>query len=107
MNKFYMNYQKKNIPLPSEEECKVQFISKVENLVERMRWNALQFFGKLKTQEKESYWFSSRKRLPAVEYLPAFEEDLRKMIKNINVTHVNNKFQTNLLKDIKKVKAFY
>ena len=67
MDTFYMNYSKKNIRLPSEEEYKVQFISKVESLVKRMRWKALQFLGKLKTQQKESYGFYCRKYSPAVK----------------------------------------
>ena len=59
MDTFYRNYLKKNIPLPSEEEYKVQFISKVESLINRMKWKALWFLGKLKTQQKESYGFHS------------------------------------------------
>ena len=101
---FYMNYSKKNIPLPSEEEYKVQFISKVESYIKRMRWKALQFLGKLKIQQKESYGFRSRKYPPAIEELSEFEEDLTLMIKNIKFRKVNNEFQTKLLKDIKKIK---
>ena len=104
MDTFYMNYSKKNIPLPSEEEYKVQFFSKVESYIKRMRWKALQFLGKLKIQQKESYGFRSRKYPPAVEELSEFEEDLRLMIKNMKFRKVNNEFQTKLLKDIKKIK---
>ena len=69
-----------------------------------MRWKALQFLGKLKTQEKESYALRSRKCPPAVDKLAAFEEDLRLMIKNIKFRKVNNEFQTKLSEDIKKIK---
>ena len=55
MDTFYMNYWKKNIPLPSNEDYKAQFISKVESFVKRMGWKALQFLGKLNTQQKKSY----------------------------------------------------
>ena len=104
MDTFYMNCLKKNIPLPSEEEYKVQFISKVESYIKRMRWKALQFLVKLKIQQKESYGFRSRKYPPAVEELSEFEEDLRLMIENIKFRKANNEFQTKLLKDIKKIK---
>ena len=104
MDTFYLDCSKKKIPLPSDEEYKVQFISKVESLVKRMRQKALQFLGKLKTQQKESYGIRSRKCPPAVEELAVFEEDLRLMIKNIKFRKVNNEFQTKLLKDIKKIK---
>ena len=63
-----------------------------------MRWKALQFLGKLKTQQKESYWFRSRKCPPVVE------KDLRLMIKNIKFRKVNNEFKTELSKDIEKTK---
>ena len=38
--------------LPSEEEYKTHFNAKVEILVKRMRWKALPFPGKRKTQQK-------------------------------------------------------
>ena len=69
-----------------------------------MRWKALKFLGKLKTQEKESYALRSRKFPPAIDKLAVFEEDLRLMIKNIKFRKVKNEFQTKLSKDIKKIK---
>ena len=55
-----------------------------------MRWKALKFLGKLKTQEKESYALRSRKFPPAIDKLAVFEEDLRLMIKNIKFRKVKN-----------------
>ena len=33
-----MEYSKKNIPIPSQEEYKVYLISKVKKFIKRMRW---------------------------------------------------------------------
>ena len=85
---------------------KVQFLSKVESFVKRMRWKALQFRGNFKTQQKESYGFHSRNCPLSVEELAASEEDLRLMIKISNLENIelNNEFQTKSSKDIKKIK---
>ena len=85
---------------------KVQFLSKVESFVKRMRWKALQFLGNFKTQQKESYGFHSRNCPLPVEELAASEEDLRLMIKISNLENIelNNEFQTKSSKDIKKIK---
>ena len=50
-----------------------------------MRWKALAFFGKLKTQQKESYGFCTRKCSPAVEELAVFEENLRLTMKKYQI----------------------
>ena len=47
MEKFNMEYSKKKIPIPSQEEYKVYLMSKVEKFIKRMRWKALEFLGKL------------------------------------------------------------
>ena len=85
---------------------KVQFLSKVESFVKRMRRKALQFRGNFKTQQKESYGFHSRNCPLPVEELAASEEDLRLMIKISNLENIelNNEFQTKSSKDIKKIK---
>ena len=73
MEKFNINYSKKNIPLPSEKEYTTQLISKVENVTKRMRWKALQFLGKLEGNNKETFGFRSLKCPPVVDELVPFE----------------------------------
>ena len=41
VERFDINYSKKNIPLPSERQCKLQLITKVESVIKRMRWKAM------------------------------------------------------------------
>ena len=63
MEKFNMEYSKKNIPIPSQEKYKVYFKSKVEKFIKRMRWKALQFLGKF--IRKTNIWFSLKELPPS------------------------------------------
>ena len=89
MEKFYVNYSEKRIPIPSDEQYKIHLISKVEMFIKRMRWKALQFLGKLQSTNKETFGF----RPPAVEELTNFENNLLLMIKNIQFRHISSTFQ--------------
>ena len=51
----------------------------MESFTERMRWKALQFLGKIGSNEKEIFGFKSRKCLPSVDELAEFESDLLMM----------------------------
>ena len=76
MEKFNINESKKNIPVPS----KLQY--KVEKVIKRMRWKSVEFLGKLsRNVSKESHSFQSLKCPPAVEQMADFEIDLVNMIK--------------------------
>ena len=47
MEKFNIDYSKKNIPVPTKEEYNIHLISKTELFMKRMRWKALKFLGRL------------------------------------------------------------
>ena len=59
MERFDINYSKKNIPIPQEKEYITQLISNVESVTKRMRWKASQFLGKLESNEKQTFGFKS------------------------------------------------
>ena len=103
MEKFYMNYSEKNIPIPSKEQYKIHLMWKVEKFIKRMRWKALQYIEKLESTNKETFGFRSRKCPLAVEELTNFENDLMLMIKNIHFRHINSTFQEQLKKDIQEI----
>ena len=103
MEKFYMIYSEKNIPIPSKEQYKIHLTLKVEKFIKRMHWKALQFLGKLKSTNKETFGFLSRKCPPALEELTNFENDVMLMIKNIQFRHINSTFQEQLKKDIQEI----
>ena len=64
MERFDINYSKKNIPLPSEKQYKLQLIIKVKNVIKRMRWKAMQFLVKLDENRTEIYGFKTNKCSP-------------------------------------------
>ena len=99
-----MDYSNKNIPIPPKNEYKLLLISKVENVLKRMRWKALEFLGKLNSVQKETYGFPSRKCPPVVNELTNFENDVMLMIKNVEFRNINNSFQTKLNNDIKEIR---
>ena len=104
MERFNLNYSKKNIPIPSENEYKLLLTAKTESLIKRMRWKALQFQGKLPPSDKVMYGFRSRKCPPVVKELSNFENDMMKLIENIEFRQVDNEFQRKLRKDIRTIK---
>ena len=59
MERFNLDYSKKNIPIPSKHEYKVELIAKTENVVKRMRFKAHQFLGKYEQTDKETYGFKT------------------------------------------------
>ena len=63
------------MPLPPGKRYKLQLISKVESIIKRIRWKAMQFLRKLNQNRTEAYGFKSNKCPPAIEELSEFESD--------------------------------
>ena len=55
MERFDINYSKKNIPLPSEKQYKLQLVSKRKSVIKRTRWKATQLLGKVSQNGTETY----------------------------------------------------
>ena len=104
MERLYTDYFNKNISIPSQNEYKLQLISKLEHLLKRMIWKTLQFQGKLESDNKETYGFKSRKCPNGVDELTKFEDDLMLMIENIEFRNVSNTFQDQLKNDISEIR---
>ena len=104
MERFDIDYSKKNIPLPTKPEYKIQLIAKVESVIKRMRWKLLEFFNELSSSEMETYGFPSNKCLSSVDELSAFESDLVVIIKNTEFRKITGVFQSKLREDIKIAK---
>ena len=95
--------QKKNIPIPTEKEYKIQLIAKVASFTKRMRWKALEFLGKLGASEKETFGFKSHKCLPAADELAGFKSDLLMMVHNTKLRPMRNNFLSKLKEDVKVI----
>ena len=104
MEKIDIDYSTKNIPVSSKDEYAIQLVSKIEHVIKRMRWKALEYLGKLNNCTKETYGFKSRKCPPTVKEMTNFEEDLRLMIKQLEYRDVKNEFLKKLTDDIKLFK---
>ncbi len=104
MERFNLKYSKKNIPIPTESEYKLLLTAKTDSLIKRMRWKALQYQGQLPPSDKETYGFQSRKCPPVVKELCKFEEDMMKLIQNIEFRRTDNEFQRKMREDVKQIK---
>ena len=54
MEKFNINYSKKNIPTASIAQHKVMLTSKVEKVIKRMQSKVLEFIGKLDSNSSKN-----------------------------------------------------
>ena len=69
MNKFDINYAKKNITTASVVQYKLMLTLKIEKVIKRIRWKVSEFLGKLDSNrnKNETYGFKSLNCPPAVE----------------------------------------
>ena len=88
----------KNIPVPSKKVYLKILIDEIELLIKRIRWKAL-FFGN-ETESTFNYGLKTRKCQPQHKDLMEVEDNLQKMILNVQFRSVNNDFQNRLKNDI-------
>ena len=103
MKRFNISYSKKNIPIPTEKEYKIQLIAKVVSFTKRMRQKALKFLGKLGSKEKETFSLKSDKCPLSVDVLAKFESDLLTIVHNVEFRPVRNSFLSKLKDDVKVI----
>ena len=104
MERIDLRYSKKNILIPSKHDYKLQLVAKTEHFLKRMRWKALQFDGKLPPSDKETYGFRTRKCPSRVEGLKKFEEDMWKLVRNIEFRYFSNDLQTKMKADLQNIR---
>ena len=96
------DYSTKNIPLPSEQDYNRKLIEKTEHLCRRMRWKAYFFLNpEAKSNQKETFGFSSKSTPPQIPAMVNFEKRLLSMIENIKFRKVKCWFQNKLSSDIR------
>ena len=103
MKRFNISYSKKNIPIPTEKEYKIQLIAKVVSFTKRMRQKALKSLGKLGSKEKETFSLKSDKCPLSVDVLAKFESDLLTIVHNVEFRPVRNSFLSKLKDDVKVI----
>ena len=74
----------------------------VESVIRRMRWKAFFFLhgGGGKEDSDEKYGLKSRKCPPVIDEMKPFEEDILRLIENLEFRRTNDKFQKRLKSDI-------
>ena len=103
MERFNISYSKKNIPIPTEKEYKIQLIAKVVSFTKRMRQKALKFLGKLGSKEKKTFSLNSDKCPLSVDVLAKFESDLLAIVHNVEFRPGRNSFLSKLKDDVKVI----
>ena len=96
-------YAMKNIPVPMKKLYLKILIDKVELLIKQIRWKAL--FYENETKGTFNYSFKPRKCSRQHKDLITFEDDLRKIISNVEFRRVNNYFQDRLKNDIRSIQS--
>ena len=105
MDKFNLQYLKKNIPIPSKHEYKRLLLANTISFLKRMRWKALAFDGKIKPSDKNTYGFATPYVPDSHPELVQFEKDLMNLIRSIEFRPVNSEFQKKMRHDISEIKS--
>ena len=98
-----LNYSLKNIPIPSNRLYLKKLIEMTESVLKRMRWRAFFFLRsddeEVEQEEEEHYGFNSRRCPPQMDELKPFEDDIEKLIGNIQFRRPRDNFQKTLQRD--------
>ena len=105
MEKLNIDYSKKNILASLKHQYKIILISKIEEVVKRMRLKVLEFRGKRNDNNKETFGIKSIKCPPTVSELSDFESELTLMVNNMEFRNIKNDFQRKLKNDINEIKT--
>ena len=107
MDKISISHSFKDIPIPPKKEYLIKLLEKTENLIERMRWKAFFYLQPKdptkKMNTKNNYGFKTQNSPPFNRLLQNFEYDLLGMIKKVEFKEKLSKYQTDLIKQAKKI----
>ena len=102
MNPFHFNCSLKNFPLPSKAQYHRILVDKMEKFIGNLRWK-LYHIQAPGNKSKETFGFKSTNPPPPIRELAAFEDDLHKLVKDIEFRPVRNNFQNDLKAQIRKI----
>ena len=106
MQQIRFNYSLKNIGLATHEGYQRNIIDKTENLIQRMRWKAHFFLNDNSGSHKTpTFGMKSKQTPPPIPELKSFEEDVIRMIENIQFRNVNDQCISTLKRHKQKIKA--
>ena len=98
MDHQHFDYSMKCVPIPSEQEYKLEFLYSIHKLDNRMRWRALHFLNpNLNKANKETYGFNSTAApTTGIKELKSFQDGLIDIARNLKFKKVINQFQNKL-----------
>ena len=80
-------------------------MEKIEMVIKRMRWKAIQFSNNESNNKTESYGLKSLcSRRPVKKFTP-FENELISLVTNMKFRKARNHFQDQLQQDLRRMKA--
>ena len=94
----------KNIPIASKNEYLLRLIEKTRSFIRRLRWKAHFFEQDQEIERKETFGLPSRRNTKAGMNLINFENDLFRVIANIEFHRKFENFQHKLLNDVKRIR---
>lgn len=103
MEQYTLNYSTKNIPTPSNQLYTRILLTKIEDVIQRMRWKVINETN-IQENVKNNFGLKSIKYPSKVEELENFEKDLLDIIAKLEFKHRSNQFQKTMTADIKKIK---
>ena len=99
------NYCTKNIPIPLEQNYKLQLVEKIEIFIKRMRWKAIMYdAGCKENRSVEKYGLKTLHSPKQVKEFSAFEKELIAAVKNIKFRNARSGFQTIFQEDIRLIR---
>ena len=105
MDHHSFEYSMKNVPIPSEEEYKLELLNSIHTFDTRMRWRAFHFLNpNLSKSSKKTFGLNTSKVPPTVKELKHLQDGLCEIAKNLEFRDVSNQFQNKLKDDLKDIK---
>ena len=106
MDHHNFGYSMKNVPIPSEEEFKLEFLNSIHSFDSRMRWRAHFFLNPhLSGNSKETFGLKTSKIPPTVQELRPLQNGLIEIARNLKFREVHNQLQNKLKDDLKDIKT--
>ena len=100
MDKYNLQYSKKNIPVPSKHEYKRLLLANTISSLKIMRWKVHDFDGKINLSVKNTYGFAT-----SSPDLVQFEKDIMSLIRSVEFRSIDNDFQKKMRRDVSDIRA--
>ena len=106
-SRFTMTYSKKNIPVVKKETYQKTLVAQIEKFIIRLRWKVYWFKNPQQgdVERKETYGFNTASKPPWDIDIRDFEEDLIRMVSEIEMKSFDNPLQARMKKDLTRINS--